>query len=124
MNTNNPLLTDQAVLQHVGGRVRELRLRRNITQGDLAQECGVGKSTIERFERGASVQLTSFIRVLRTLGKLAELLELIPDQTQSPMEMLVREKTVKYRARRKKPKNLAGDAEQGVSGSEWKWGDE
>ena len=110
-----PLLTDKAVLEHIGGRVRQLRLRKNITQSQLAKDSGVGKSTIERFEKGHSIQLTSLIRILRSFGKLEELLDLIPDQTASPMEMLMKEEPTKYRASRKKaPK------EQGP----WKWGDE
>ena len=104
MNINSILLTDETVLAHIGSRVRDLRLQRNITQNELAQECGVGKSTVERFERGASIQLTSLIRILRILGKLDGLLELVPDQT-NPIQMLTQEKRVKYRARKKKPRS-------------------
>ena len=115
MNAKLTLLTDQAALEHMGERVRQLRLRRNITQGELAKDAGVGKSTIERFEKGNSVQLTSLIRIMRKFGKLEELLELIPDQTDSPMELLMKEGPVKYRAsKERKPKK----------GEPWKWGDE
>ena len=115
MKTKLPLLTDEAILEHVGDRVRQLRLRRDITQDQLAKDSGVGKSTIERFEKGHSIQLNSFIRILRSVGKLDELIGLIPDQTASPMEMLMREQPTKYRASKvKKEKNP----------SAWKWGDE
>jgi transcriptional regulator with XRE-family HTH domain len=115
MNTKEPLLTDKAALEHVGERVRQLRLRKNITQSRLAKDSGVGKSTIERFEKGHSIQLTSLIRILRSFGKLDELLELVPDQTASPMEMLMKEEPTKYRASNKKKPKQPGP---------WKWGDE
>lgn len=115
MNTNQLLLTDQAVLEHIGERVRQLRLRKNITQSELARDSGVGKSTIERIEKGHSAQLTSLIRILRSFGKLENLLELIPDQTASPMEMLLKEKPAKYRASKTKKEQQP---------STWKWGDE
>lgn len=109
------LLTDKAILEHIGERVRQLRLRKNITQSQLAKDSGVGKSTIERFEKGHSIQLTSLIRILRSFGKLEELLDLIPDQTASPMEILMQEEPAKYRASKaKKHKKPAA----------WKWGDE
>ena len=115
MNTKLEFLTDQAALEHMGECVRQLRLRRNITQGELAQDAGVGKSTIERFEKGHSIQLTSLIRIMRKLGKLEELLELIPDQADSPMELLMKKGSRKYRAsKERKPEK----------GEPWKWGDE
>jgi transcriptional regulator with XRE-family HTH domain len=115
MKTKMPLLTDEAIQKHVGERVKQLRLRKNLTQDQLAKDSGVGKSTIERFEKGHSIQLNSFIRILRSVGKLDELIDLIPDQTASPMEMLMREEPTKYRVSRvNKEKNP----------SAWKWGDE
>ncbi len=115
MNTKNPLLTDNAILEHVGDRVRQLRLRKDLTQYQLAKDSGVGKSTIERFEKGHSIQLTSYIRILRTFGKLDALLDLIPEQAASPMEMLMRELPAKYRASK---------ANKEKNPSAWKWGDE
>ena len=115
MKTKIPLLTDQAILEHIGERVRKLRLRKDITQDQLAKGSGVGKSTIERFEKGHSIQLTSLIRILRSFGKLDDLLELIPDQTASPMEMLMKEQPTKYRASGAKKEQQPGV---------WKWGDE
>lgn len=122
-NDDNKFLTDDAVMTHLGERARHLRLRKNLTQTQLAKESGVAKRTIERFENGASVQLTSFMRVLRALGELEPLLELIPDPPESPMEILLREKHGKYhtkkrlRASTKKAKPTEKDE------NPWKWGD-
>lgn len=38
-----------------------------LTQADLGEQAGVSKSTVERVEIGASVQLTTVIRILRIL---------------------------------------------------------
>jgi len=120
-NNDNNLLTDDAVMELLGERARQLRLRKNLTQTQLAKESGVAKRTIERFENGASVQLTSFMRVLRALGQLDPLLELIPDTPESPMEMLLREKQGKYHTK----KRLRASSKKTPPKEEktWKWGD-
>jgi len=114
-NCNSELITDETVIQQLGERIRQLRLRKNRTQTDLAKDSGVGKSTIERFERGASIQLTSLVRILRALGKLDDLLGLVPDQSNSPVNIMLREQPKKYRASKKR---VSADEK------EWKWGDE
>lgn len=102
-------------MEALGGRIEALRLRRDLTQSQLATEAGIGKRTLERLEAGQSVQLTSFIAVLRQLGLLDELLALVPDQSKSPVAMMLAEEAPRRRASgRRKP------AEQ----KPWHWGDE
>lgn len=118
---NIHLLTDDAVINELGQKLRQIRLRKNITQTALAKESGVAKRTIERFENGSSLQLTSFVRLLRALGMLDDLMVMIPDPTESPMAMLLAEKHAKYnpgrRQRASKKKTTP------PSDSEWTWGE-
>jgi len=42
--------TDDSVLAELGGRLARIRLDRNLTQAQLAEQAGVSKRTIERLE--------------------------------------------------------------------------
>ncbi|MBQ7905021.1 MAG: helix-turn-helix transcriptional regulator [Spirochaetaceae bacterium] len=101
--------TDEQILQELGTRLKTERIRQKMTQETFAKNCGVAKSTVERFEKGESVQLANLLKMLRTLHQLSgiELLLLITEP--SPMEYLyaknpkeperyreVREKTPEY----------------------------
>lgn len=106
-------LSDDAVLAEIGRRAQRRRLENDLTQAQLAEESGVSKRTVERLEGGASVQLTSLVRVLRTLRLLDHLDVLLPPAEPGPIDLLKRGKS-----RRR--------AKQGVRESRdpWKWGDE
>lgn len=72
----------------LGQRIAQHRLEQNRTQAELAHEAGVSKRTIERLEGGESIHTTNLIRVLRVLGLLANLNELVPALVPSPLEAL------------------------------------
>ena len=106
--------TDEAILAELGARLSSVRLSRNLTQAQLAQDAGVSKRTVERMEAGESAQLTSFIRVLRTLDLLDGLDLLLPPPTPGPMDLL--------RRAGKPPQRATGTIPS--SGEPWAWGDE
>jgi DNA-binding XRE family transcriptional regulator len=80
--------TDAAVLAELGRRLERHRLERNWTQAVLAAEAGVGQATVQRAERGESVQMTSMIKLLRALGLLAALDVAIPESIDLPIAQL------------------------------------
>jgi transcriptional regulator with XRE-family HTH domain len=107
-------LADVAVLAELGERLAHRRVEAGFTQARLALEAGVSKRTVERLEAGASVQLTSLVRVLRTLSLLGSFEALLPPAKPGPMELLER-----------------GALRQRVRGSalekgraQWRWDDE
>lgn len=53
---------DRRELAFLGSRVRELRLRANLTQQELADAVGVARTTIMRFESGSHDLGSSRIR--------------------------------------------------------------
>ena len=69
-------------------RLESIRLARNITQTQLAQEAGVSSRTIGRLEKGQGVSLDTFIRVLTALGIQQSLEALLPDPAVRPIERI------------------------------------
>lgn len=82
-------MTDEAVLRLVGERLSGLRLARNLTQQQVAEQAGLGLRTVQRLELGAAAtQLSGFIRVCRVLGLVENLETFIPEPVVSPMAQL------------------------------------
>jgi len=67
-------------------RLESIRLSRNITQAQLAEEAGVSLRTIGRLEKGQGVSVDTFIRIMIALGIQQSLEALLPDPTVRPIE--------------------------------------
>ncbi len=67
-------LTDTTLIEHLGGKLAELRIASNMTQAELSEAAGVSISTVREAEKGGNISLSKLIRILRALGRL-ELLE-------------------------------------------------
>jgi len=122
----NEITTDAAVLAELGRRLERHRLERNRTQAELAAEAGIGQATVQRAERGSSVQMTSMVKLLRTLGLLEGLDAAIPESIELPIAQLERERRSRRRASgrghartRTRNRPPAEPAEES-----WTWGDE
>lgn len=82
-------LTDAVLLKLVGQRLLQLRLARNLTQRQLAEQAGLGLRTVQRLELGAAaMQLSGFVRVCRVLGLVERFELLVPETAPSPLEQL------------------------------------
>lgn len=92
-------LTDAALLEELGSRVAAARLKRNLTQLAVAREAGVSRNTVERLERGVSVDLKLLVRVLRALSLLNQFFAGIPADEPSPMALLKAQGRKRQRAR-------------------------
>ena len=79
-------MTDQAILAELGDRFRDLRLRKNLTQRELAERTALSVTAIKSLEAGRT-RLQTAIAVLRELGRLDELDHLIPRPGVSPMQL-------------------------------------
>ena len=80
-------LSDPAILQKMGRRMRDYRMRMEMTQGELAEKSGVSMGTIVRMEQGSAISTLLFISVLRTMGLLENLEVLLPELSISPIQM-------------------------------------
>ena len=80
------MLTDSAILAQIGEKLKAIRLKQNITQQNLAEEANVSLSTVKKIEKGEIGSFDSLIRLLRTLGKLDVLQQLVEEEQMSPSE--------------------------------------
>jgi transcriptional regulator with XRE-family HTH domain len=55
--------------QRLGERLRALRIRRDLTQAELADEANVSLGALKRLERGRGSTTTTLVSVLRALGE-------------------------------------------------------
>lgn len=115
------LLTDTAVLTELGRRLARHRLERNWTQAELAVEAGVGQATVQRAERGESIQMTSMIKLLRALELLGGLDDAVPESIDLPLAKLEREQ---HGTRRRARARRASTAQSEPQDRPWRWGDE
>jgi transcriptional regulator with XRE-family HTH domain len=112
----NPNLTDEALLTALGERIARLRLAKNLTQQQLAEQAGLGLRTVQRLELGvAATQLSGFVRVCRVLGLVERFDTLIPDEADSPMAQLKQQERKRQRASGRKA--AAGGPKT------WTWGE-
>ena len=112
----SPQLTDDAVLKLIGERLAGLRLARNLTQQQLAEQAGLGLRTVQRLELGAAAtQLSGFIRICRVLGLVEHLESFIPEPAASPMAQL--------KAQGRKRQRATGRKAASAKPKKWTWGD-
>jgi transcriptional regulator with XRE-family HTH domain len=109
------LLTDEAILMELGGRLAQRRLELQLTQEMLAEQAGVSKRTVERIEAGATAQMSTLIRVLRVLELLDRLETLAPEAGPRPMDLVKLKGKARKRASGKRKSKDKGP---------WQWGDQ
>ena len=70
----------------LGSRFKDYRLRVNMTQKEVAEMSGLSMMTIHRFENGTvkNISLSSFLLLLKAVGSINDLNELMPEQPESP----------------------------------------
>lgn len=99
----------------LGARIAQVRIRRQLTQQQLADRAGLGLRTVQRLEIGeVSTQLVGFLKVCRVLGLSDRLEVLLPEQTESPLEQLRRQSVPRRRVR------IAKSAQ---TETPWTWGE-
>lgn len=90
---------DNAILKELAGSIKQLRLKKNYKQNELAEKAGIHRVTLSEFENGErNISLLTFIELLRALNEL-ELLETFKVQTTiSPLQMAKLESKKRQRA--------------------------
>ena len=70
----------------LGSRFKDYRMRCNLTQKEVAEQSGIGLTTIHKFENGTanSLSLSTFILLLRVVGQVNALDDVLPELPESP----------------------------------------
>ena len=85
----------------LGRQLRDLRLRQNVDQRQLAEQAGVALNVIKNLEAGKGATVKSLVKVLRALGRVEWIESLAPAVSISPLQML-KSKPSRQRASRGK----------------------
>lgn len=109
-------LTDSVIQQRIGEKIKTLRLRQNITQANLAVDAQVSLSTVKKIENGQIGSFDNLMRILRVLGKLDALQQLVEEEEMSPNEYYEFVNTAKKKSRKRatsvrNPNNDSKDSE-------------
>lgn len=74
------------LVRMLGTRFKDYRLRANMTQKEVAEMTGLSVLTVHRFENGSvkNISLGTFLLLLKAVGCINDLNELMPEQPESP----------------------------------------
>jgi transcriptional regulator with XRE-family HTH domain len=74
------------LVKMLGKRFKDYRLRANMTQKDVAEMAGLNVLSVQRFENGMvnNISLSTFLLLLKAIGSINDLDELMPEQPESP----------------------------------------
>ena len=80
-------LSNTEIVEKIGKKLQEIRLKDNITREELQYSTGVHAKTIGDAEKGKNVTLATMIGILRGLNALDLIERLVADEIASPAAM-------------------------------------
>jgi transcriptional regulator with XRE-family HTH domain len=101
-------LTADEWQQKLGADIRDLRLRQNLTQAEVARRANIDRTTVVRIEAGEGGSMGSLIQIARALGREQWLDSfVVVEPGLSPMQELreQRRQESKKRLRASQPRN-------------------
>ena len=101
-------MTDKAIAEDIGDRLRELRLNRNYSQQEICGMTGLSIKAVLNAEKGKS-NIVTYIKILRALNCLDHLENFIPKPGISPMQMVKLSNNKRIRASRRRPTHALHD---------------
>lgn len=74
------------IVRLLGTRFKDYRMRCGLAQKDVSEQSGIGLTTIHKFESGVADNLTlsTFILLMKTIGQINALDDLLPELPESP----------------------------------------
>lgn len=78
--------TTPELVRLLGERFKEYRMRCNLTQKEVAEQSGIGLTTIHKFENGTAgnLSLSTFVMLLKVVGRANALDDVMPELPVSP----------------------------------------
>lgn len=91
------------LIQELGERFRNYRLRYNKTQKEIAQDTGLSVFTISSFEKGTGTGITmlTLLKLLRVINELPQIEKILPELPVSPRLLYQEQNKKRKRARTK-----------------------
>lgn len=79
-------LSETDIIRILGERFKDYRMNMRLTQKDLSEKTGISHKTISAFEsgRGRNITMQNFLALLRAVGMLRNIDELLPELPTSP----------------------------------------
>lgn len=94
-------LMPEELEESLGEDIKALRLQKNIDRRSLCTRAGISEHALRNLENGKGTTLTTFVRTLKALERESWLGTIAPKTSINPLH-LVRDKSQRQRARRKK----------------------
>ncbi|MCJ7471783.1 MAG: helix-turn-helix transcriptional regulator [Actinobacteria bacterium] len=94
-------MSDKALIDTIGFFIQHNRLNQNKSQGIVARDAGISRSTLSLVERGEKISLSSLIKILRVLDLLYIMNIFKIENEISPVEYAKLKKNERQRARSK-----------------------
>jgi transcriptional regulator with XRE-family HTH domain len=101
------LLTDIAIIEHIGAKVKARRIAARLTQKQLATDAGVSHSALCSLEAGKNTSLLTLVAILRALRSLDLLSGFTKEEEISPHAYAQMQKASKLPQRVRKSKNTS-----------------
>jgi transcriptional regulator with XRE-family HTH domain len=95
-------LSNSAIVEEIGKRLKTYRLNKRFTQQQLAERAGISLFSVAQIEKGKPVSLGILLSVLRVLRLLDNLEMLFPEIGISPIELFKLQGKTPQRIRTKK----------------------
>ena len=106
MKDSISILSGTEIIQKLGKRYAEYRKRAKMTQKEVSEQSGLSIFTISGFENGSQtgISMGAFIKLMRAIGEIEQIDELLPELPQSPKEKYL--ELMKALKKTKSPKKI------------------
>lgn len=111
------MLSDAEITNKISAKLKELRLKQNISRQDMAVSSGVSVASIARMEDGEIKSFESFLRIVRSLGKIEIFMPMLQEEEISPNEYYKMVQSAKTKQRKRASRSNNNNKEQ--EDSEW-----
>ncbi len=109
------MLSDAEIINRISAKIKELRLKQNISRQDMAASSGVSVASIARMEDGEIKSFESFLRIVRSLGKIEIFMPMLQEEEISPNEYYKMVQSAKTKQRKRASRSNNNNNEQEFS---------
>lgn len=94
-----PIKSPKELADEISNRVKQRRIKLNITQKELAERSGVSFGSIKRFEQKGEISLKHLLKIAVVLRMAGDFESLFKDQGYQSIDDVIKDKSKKERKR-------------------------